>query len=227
VLQNRMHVAAPDPRLLAAIPVVYHVFDVLRLDGGATIGLPYRQRRALLDGLGIRDGTVRVPPAFTDAAPADVYQAAVAHGLEGVVCKRLGSLYHPGRRSPDWVKTPVQLTTEVVVVGWQPGQGRRAGGVGSLLLGVHDRPGHLAYAGKVGTGFTDAMLDHLAARLAPLARPTPALDDVPREQARTARWVEPVLVGEVAYRNRTPDRRLRHPSWRGLRPDREPDEVTG
>jgi bifunctional non-homologous end joining protein LigD len=74
-----------------------------------------------------------------------VYATAVEHGLEGVVCKRMRSTYQPGRRSPDWFKTTVQLTTEVVIVGWQPGQGRRAGGIGSLLLTAHDSTGRLVY----------------------------------------------------------------------------------
>jgi bifunctional non-homologous end joining protein LigD len=224
-LQNRMHVAAPGAALLGSTPVVYYLFDVLVLDGEPTVARAYADRRALLDDLGIRHPAVQVPPAFLDAHPPDVYAAAVEHGLEGVVCKRLRAGYQPGRRSPDWVKTPVQLTTEILVVGWQPGQGRRGGGIGSLLLGAHDAAGRLVYVGKVGTGFTQTMLADLATRLAPLARETAAVAEVPREQLRATRWVEPVVVGEVAYRNRTPDGRLRHPSWRGLRPDRDTGEV--
>jgi bifunctional non-homologous end joining protein LigD len=109
----------------------------------------------------------------------------------------------------------------VVIVGWKPGAGRRAGTLGSLLLAVHDDAGEPVFAGHVGTGFTDAALRRLGEDLARLERATPALPDVPRDHARHARWVEPVLVGEVVFRNWTPDGRLRHPVWRGLRPDRE------
>jgi bifunctional non-homologous end joining protein LigD len=225
LLQNRMHVAEPGPALLDATPVIYYPFDVLALDGEPTLARPYAQRRALLDDLGLTAPPVQAPPAFLDAHTPDVYATAVQHGLEGVVCKRMRSTYQPGRRSPDWIKTPVQLTTEVVIVGWQPGQGRRGGGIGSLLLGAPDPAGRLVYTGKVGTGFTQAMLTDLASRLAPLTRPTPAVAEVPRDQLRTTRWVEPTIVGEVAYRNRTPDGRLRHPSWRGLCPDRHPDDA--
>jgi bifunctional non-homologous end joining protein LigD len=100
------------------------------------------------------------------------------------------------------------------------------GGIGSLLLGVHDEHGRLVYAGHVGTGFTGRMLDDLAVRLRPLARKTsPLADEVPRAQAKDAQWVTPRVVGEVAFAEWTADGRLRHPSWRGLRPDKSADEV--
>jgi bifunctional non-homologous end joining protein LigD len=225
LLQNRMHVAAPTAALLRSIPVTYYLFDLLALDGAPTVALPYARRRELLDALALDAAPVRTPPAFPDADPAQVYRAALDNGLEGVVCKRTGSTYQPGRRSPDWVKVPVTLTQEVLVIGWQDGAGRRTGMIGALLLAVHDADGTLVYVGKVGTGFTDRALRELAADLRPLARPEGAAPDVPRADARGAHWVQPSLVGEVAFRTWTPDARLRHPSWRGLRPDRRPDEV--
>jgi bifunctional non-homologous end joining protein LigD len=146
-------------------------------------------------------------------------------GLEGVVAKRLASVYLPGRRSPDWRKVKHVRMQEVVIAGWRPGQGRREGGLGSLILGVQGPEG-LQHAGGVGTGFTGRMLDDLAARLAPLARSTsPFAHELPRAETRDARWVEPRLVGEVVYTEWTPDGRLRHPSWRGLRPDKRPEDV--
>jgi bifunctional non-homologous end joining protein LigD len=93
------------------------------------------------------------------------------------------------------------------------------------LLAVYDQRDRLTYAGHVGTGFTDLALRHLRQELALLARSTPTVPDVPREHARHAHWVEPALVGEVAFRNWTPDNRMRHPSWRGLRTDRSPASV--
>jgi bifunctional non-homologous end joining protein LigD len=167
---------------------------------------------------------VQVPAHHPDADPAQITAAAAAHGLEGVVAKRLTSPYRPGRRSPDWVKIPFSHHQEVVIVGYKPGEGRRAGTIGSLVLAVNDPAGALTYAGGVGTGFTDAMLRDLQRQTAPLRRGTAPVP-VPREHARGVHWLEPVLVGEVAYRNWTPDGRLRHPSWRGLRPDRTPDEA--
>jgi bifunctional non-homologous end joining protein LigD len=170
---------------------------------------------------------VDTPPWFSDVAGQDVLRAARDTGLEGVVSKRLDSEYQPGRRSHAWIKTPLWQTTEVIVGGWTPGTGRRSNTLGSLLLGMYDRDGRLRYVGNVGTGFTDAMLDQLLATLTKLEQPTsPFADEVPREYARAARWVRPTLVGDIEYRNWTPDGRLRHPTWRGLRPDKEPAEVT-
>ncbi len=149
-----------------------------------------------------------------------------AQGLEGLVAKRRTSTYHPGRRSPDWVKVKHLLRLSAVVCGWKPGAGGRSGQVGSLLLGVHG-PDGLTYAGHVGTGFSDATLRLLARQLAPLARELPAYDGaVPREHARVARWVEPVLVVDVEATGWTREGRLRHPSYKGLRDDLEPEEVT-
>lgn len=219
-LQQRLHVAAPSRALLAAVPVRYYVFDVLHLDGDDLTPRPYADRRALLHDLALDGGAIRVPANFVDVEGRAVLHAAEVALLEGVVAKRLTGPYRPGRRSADWTKIPLARTQEVVVVGWKPGDGRRAGTIGSLLLAVHgEQP---VFAGHVGTGFTDADLRHLRALLAPLERATPAVPGVPREHARHARWVEPVLVGEVTFRNWTPDGRLRHPSWRGLRTDRDP-----
>ena len=145
-------------------------------------------------------------------------------GLEGVVAKQLTSTYQPGRRSPAWVKVKNVRAQEVVIGGRAPGKGRRSGTIGALPLGV---PGadRLDYAGKVGTAFTDAMLHDLTDDLEPLAVPASPYLAVPRPDVRDARWVKPVLVGEVAFSEWTGDGRLRHPAWRGLRPDRSADQV--
>jgi bifunctional non-homologous end joining protein LigD len=166
-----------------------------------------------------------VPPAF-DGQAEDAKAASLAQGLEGVLAKRRDSTYEPGRRSRNWTKVKNIKTQEAVVVGWRPGEGRRSGQFGSLLLGVHNDEGRLVYAGHVGTGFSEKVLDDLARRLAPLERKTSPLDDeVPRTEARDAHWVRPTLVGEVAFSEWTQDGRLRHPVWRGLRPDKDADEV--
>ena len=117
-------------------------------------------------------------------------------------------------------------TQEVVIGGWKPGEGRRAGTIGSLLLGIHDDDGNLVYAGHVGTGFSDAVLDELQAMLdASSARPRPYAADIPRADTKDAHWVTPSLVAEVRFGEWTPDGRLRHPSYRGLRPDKTAAEV--
>ncbi len=225
LLQDRMHVRHPPAELRERVPVSFYAFDLLHLDGHPLLALPYDERRDRLLALDPPAG-VLVPPAFTDVDGAQLLEVARAHRLEGVVAKRRGARYEAGRRSPAWVKTALSHTQEVLVGGWTPGEGRRTRTFGSLLLGAHDADGRLRYLGHVGTGFRDLVLDDLVARLRPLRRPTSPFDEqVPREHARHARWVEPVLVGEVEYRLMTRDGRLRHASWRGLRPDRAPDEV--
>jgi bifunctional non-homologous end joining protein LigD len=225
-LQQRMHVAsaATARRLAESDPAVYLIFDLLHLDGRNLFDLPYTQRRELLEGLELDGDSWQIPPAFTGDG-AHAVEASKQQGLEGIMAKRSGSRYLPGRRSPDWVKVKNFRTQEVVVGGWSPGKGRRAGTVGALLLGVPTSEG-LRYVGQVGTGFTDAMLRDLAERLGHIARKTsPFSPDVPRADARDAQWVAPQLVGEVMFGEWTGDGRLRHPSWRGLRPDKNPDEV--
>ena len=228
LLQQRMHVRAPGAELRERVPVSLYLFDVLVVDGRRLLGEPFDVRREQLVGLGL-DGLagVAVPPSFTDVTGAQLLEVARTHRLEGVVAKRRSSRYEPGRRSAAWIKTALMTTREVLIGGWTPGEGRRVDTFGALLLGAWDGPGRLRYLGNVGTGFTQQMLRDLLARLGPLSRPdSPFGEPVPREHSRGVHWVSPRLVGEVEYRTLTADNRLRHAAWRGLRPDRDPDEVT-
>jgi bifunctional non-homologous end joining protein LigD len=200
------------------------VFDVLHASGSSLLDVALSERRQVLEGLGLEGGCWSVPPTFPGAARA-LHAATREEGLEGVVVKRLDSRYEPGRRSDCWLKVKHLRRQSAVVAGWKPGEGGRAGRIGSLLLGVHDAAG-LVYAGHVGTGFSAATLRLLGERLAPLRRDTPAFDGpVPREHARTAVWVEPALVCDVEFTAWTRDGRLRHPSFKGLRDDLVPGEV--
>ena len=223
-LQNRMHRTGPEvPGMAAAAPVTYLVFDLLAWDGEDLLGLPYAQRRERLDALGLTGHRWISTPWFRGGG-AQVLAASQENGLEGVVAKRLDSSYRPGLRGPDWRKIKNFRTQAVVVGGWRPGQGRRTGTIGSLLVGVPDDEGRLVYVGHVGTGFTDQDLRDLQ-RTFTARRTTPFEGALPREATRDAHWVEPDLVGEVAYAVWTADNRLRHPSWRGVRDDLEPDDV--
>jgi len=227
LLQHRMHVRSPSAELQAAVPVLLYLFDVLEIDGTSLLHEPYDTRRERLLELGL-DALpgVAVPPAFTDVPGAQLLEVARTHRLEGLVAKRRGSRYEPGRRSSSWLKTALLTTQEVVLAGWTPGTGRRASTLGALLLGAYDDEGRLRFLGHVGTGFTDAVLRDLLDRLTPLRRPGSPYDEpVPAEYARRAHWAEPRLVGEVHYRSMTHDGRLRHAVWRGLRSDRDPAEA--
>ena len=148
--------------------------------------------------------------------------ASRAQGLEGVIAKRLESRYRPGRRSRDWLKVKNVRAQEFVIAGWQPGQGRRAASLGSLLVGHYDS-GQLRYAGKVGTGFGDADLSLLRQRLEPLE--VEASPFAGRQPPKGSRFVEPQLVAEVEFAEWTQAGTLRHPSYKGLRDDKPASEV--
>jgi bifunctional non-homologous end joining protein LigD len=207
----------PPDRLAAAVPVTLIVFDLLRAGSRSLLRNPYAQRRDLLDGLGlVVPGIIEVPPAFPGNAAA-LLQASRDQGYEGTMLKRPASRYLPGRRSADWIKIRNIRAVDVLVGGWLPGSGHRASLPGSLLIGTPG-PAGLDFAGSVGTGFTQAALRELASLLNALEQPaSPFTLALPPPIARRARWVRPVLAGEVAYLERTPAGRLRQPVWRGLR----------
>jgi bifunctional non-homologous end joining protein LigD len=223
LLQSRIHIGHPPARLIHDAPTLMYLFDLLHQDGESLLDVPYTGRRARLEDLGLDQDPVRIPPWYRGGAD-DILAVSAANGLEGVVGKPLASRYYPGLRR-EWIKIKNVRHQEVVICGWKPGEGRRAETIGSLLVGVYDDHA-LRYAGHVGTGFTQAMLTDLMRRLRPLQRDTSPFDaPVPAQHARTARWVEPRLVGEVAFTEWTGDRVLRHPSWRGLHTGHNPAQA--
>jgi bifunctional non-homologous end joining protein LigD len=224
-LQPRIHVQDPAPELIKQVPVSYYIFDLLYLDGNTTFPLPYTQRRELLESLALRGPHWDTPP-YRRGGGAQALEESQRQGLEGIVAKRLDSPYEPGRRSGAWIKVKNVRTQEVVIGGWTPGKGRREGTIGALLVGIPG-PGGLEYAGQVGTGFNRETLDDLMRRLRPLERKTPPFaGTLPARDAKDARWVTPKLVGEVRFGEWTRDGRLRQPTWRGLRLDKSPADVT-
>jgi bifunctional non-homologous end joining protein LigD len=227
LLQHRINLTKPADieRTAKTYPAQLMLFDILELNGQSLIKKTYQERREILENLippepGSR---IQVPPIFEGDLRAAL-ETADQLRLEGVVAKRRNSIYQPGRRTHTWLKIKLHRAQEVVIGGWREGQGRRGGGVGSLLMGVPTEAG-LHYVGRVGSGFNDRQLDDIQAKLEKLTRKTSAFIDVPREDARDAHWVTPSLVGEVTYGELTEPGRLRHPVWRGLRPDKAPDEV--
>ena len=227
LLQNRINLTRPVDihRVAASYPAQLMLFDILELNGRSLLKKPYLERRAVLDDV-IRPqpgSRIHVPPIFEGDLTAAI-ETSNQLQLEGVVAKRRSSTYQPGQRSRSWLKIKLHKTQEVIIAGWRGGQGRREGGVGSLLIGVPSSDG-LRYIGRVGSGFNDRQLDEIEALLKPLARKTSPLIDVPRSDARDAHWVTPSLVGEVTYGELTEPGRLRHPVWRGLRSDKSPADV--
>jgi len=229
LLQTRIHASDPTKakHLAAEQPIVYVIFDVLYADGASLMARPYVERRRRLEGLGLVTKNTEhwtLSPQFAGPG-SDVLAASKTQGLEGVVAKRLDSVYLPGKRSPHWIKIKNFLMQEVVIGGWTPGEGSRAGRLGSLLLGIPEGEG-LHYVGQVGTGFTASILEDLAQRLdAARSDHNPFVTEVPSRYRNAATWVDPTLVGEVQFGEWTTDGKMRHPSWRGLRDDKSPDEV--
>jgi bifunctional non-homologous end joining protein LigD len=222
-LQSRMHLTSEHAvrRLSQSDPVHYVLFDLLWLDGRSLIDLPYTERRERLLELGLQGPTWRTPASHVGDGAA-VLEASRAQGLEGIIGKRLDSLYTPGRRSPAWVKVKNVRQTDVVIGGWLPGEGKRSGRLGALVVGFYEDD-ELKYAGRVGTGFDEAELDRLGRLLADLAR-----DDSPfsgRQPPRETRFVEPRLIAHVGYGEWTQTRTLRHPRYLGLRDDIDPETV--
>jgi bifunctional non-homologous end joining protein LigD len=202
-----------------------YAFDLLRIDGRDVTGLPLHERRELLEGVLIPDGVIRLSVAFDDG-PA-LLEQAVELGLEGVIAKRPASRYLAGRRSDSWVKVKTQQRQELIIAGYTRGQGRREGAFGSLVLAI-ERGDELVWAGNCGTGFDDAELDMLIAKLEPLRRETSPLAVTPRMakvRAADVTWVEPELVCEVVFLEWTREGRLRAPSYKGLRDDKEARDV--
>lgn len=228
-LQSRMHVrkSVEARRLAARAPVTYLAFDVLRLYGVELTDRSFSQRRATLERLEVAGAHWTVSPLFDDG-PATA-QAATENGLEGVVAKRLSSLYRPGQRTSDWVKVRFSHRQEFVVGGWEHGEGGRSGGIGSLLLGVYEATPEgaaLVYAGQVGTGFTAASLRAMEKRLRPsVVDSSPFVAMPPDVRGRPITWVRPEVVVEVEFAEWTVEGRLRFASFQGVRTDKRPEEV--
>ena len=199
---------------------VYAAFDLLWLDGDDLRERPLEDRRELLESLLANEGPPFVLAERIEGPGPRALEEARRRGLEGLVAKRVGSRYE-GRRSRDWLKLKLQATQEVAIVGYTPlSSGQR--GIGALLVAVAAEGG-LRYAGKVGTGFTHAVREELERRLAADRIDRAAVRDAPR--MRAAAWVAPRYVAEVSFTEWTADGKLRHPSFKGLRPDRSLDET--
>jgi bifunctional non-homologous end joining protein LigD len=205
--------------------LVFYAFDLLHLDGYDLTGAVLEDRKALLAELVPPQsaGTLRYSDHQAGRGP-EFFRHACDYGLEGIVSKRRDQPYRPGR-STDWLKVKGANRDEFVVIGFtDPAGGRQ--GLGALLLGYYDRHGELHYAGRVGTGFADAQLTSLRARLDRLGRARAAVAALPKSAPlKGVHWTEPELVAEVRYGNWTTDKVLRHATFLGLREDKRPAEV--
>lgn len=224
-LQSRIHVRQPTQALVDSFPVVLVLFDLLELGSNDVTQLPYLQRRRLLTDL-LSDGpSWRVPP-HVEGSGETLVALAQERDLEGVVSKRVNSIYRPGVRSNDWVKVKQRRSQEFVVGGWVDGTGNLAGQIGSVLVGVYAERGNmespLIFAGRCGSGLTESYRQTLSEGFIP--RNDSPFADLPT-QDKTPIFVEPTLVVEVGFTQWQAGYQLRHPTFRGIRVDREPHDV--
>lgn len=202
--------------------LAYFVFDLLHLDGRDLRPLPLEERKRALRSLLRRGpGPVRYGEHVLGSGP-EFFRAACGRGLEGIVAKRRDGPHRPGR-GRDWIKVKCVRTQEFVIGGFTEPKGSRVG-IGALLLGTHGERSLLEYAGKVGTGFTASSAQSLRRSLERLERQASPFASS-RGLPRSARWVEPRLVAQVRFTEWTRDGRLRHPSFEGLREDKQATDV--
>ena len=205
--------------------VEFWAFDILHLDGRSLLRAKYSDRRRLLEALAEGGGLI-VPDQLPGDGP-EALEYARKQRWEGVVAKKRDSTYQPGRRSASWVKDKIWNTQEVVIGGWREGTGGRSSGIGALMLGHSPPTAACDFVGRVGTGFTEKALTKLKKASKPLRDRRITLQheashpDAQRRDLCAARsW-----SAKSATANGPSDGRLRQPSWRGLRPDKTPDEV--
>jgi bifunctional non-homologous end joining protein LigD len=220
-LQQRMQLRDPERARRVGVPVFYYLFDLLHRDGRDVTGLPLRERKALLRrALSFADPLRYL--AHRNVNGERFYQEACHRGWEGLIAKRADSPYRH-ERSRDWLKFKCVNEQEFVIGGYTDPGGKRIR-FGALLVGYYDARGRLRYAGKVGTGYSDAVLRDLGARLARLEQDEPpfASDQLPRSAVH---WVRPELVAQIGFTELTGDGKLRHPRFLGLRRDKPAHEV--
>jgi DNA ligase D-like protein (predicted ligase) len=219
-LQQRLGAAAPSPELVAAYPVVHCVFDILELDREDLTGRPLLERRGRLTSTIRPSAALQVTEAWRGDSERR-FEAACRAGWEGLMAKRADAPYARGR-SKDWLKLKCSWEQELVVGGFTDPAGSRTD-FGALLVGYYE-DGLLRYAGKVGTGYTNATLQELGARLRGLEVPESPFVEV-RPVPRGTHWIRPELVAQIGFAEWTSEGRLRQPRFLGLRDDKRPEEV--
>ena len=227
-LQNERDIA----RVAKEIPVSFVAFDLLYLDGRSLLKSPLEERKGLLEELVVVSDNVQVSPVM----PGDgttMYDAACAQNLEGIVAKKLGSPYRPGKRGKDWLKVKTTFDADLVIGGWSKGEGSRSTSFGSLLVGALDA-GKLRFVGGVGSGFSEKVMAELMPQLKERVTDEMPFDEDPRQMGmgrfgkpiKDPVWVRPQLVARVEFRELTSTGRLRAPVFKGLRVDLDPAECT-
>ncbi len=203
-------------------PATYVVFDILEKEGESLINRPLLERKKMLER-NVKDGSNIVLSMFVEEDGETYYRATLEKGLEGIIAKKKGSKYEPGRRSSSWLKIKKTKDCDCVIFGYTKGKGKRIETFGALILGLYDETVPV-FVGKVGTGFSQRDLKTLSQFFKEFTVDAETLEgvDVPEDIT----WLEPVLVCQVGYQSVTVDEKLRMPKFRGIRSDKKPSECT-
>ncbi len=223
-LAERIHVsdATKARKLSATRPVTFMVFDLLRLYGVDLTSRPLAERREALQRIGLGGPNTQVPPTYDDGEA--LYTATLEQGLEGVVSKRLSSIYSPGRRSREWLKFAHRASMSLVIGGWRL-ETDNTHRLGAVLVGT-PTPQGLHYRGRVGSGLSGMEQERVLAALRDLnVDASPFADKIPKLDAQGTTWVRPEVVVDVRVLGVSAQGRLRQPAYRGLRPDLSPDDL--
>jgi bifunctional non-homologous end joining protein LigD len=232
-LQSRMNLQNEHEikRAMKARPIIYVMFDLLYLDGRSLLNEPVEKRKELLDEIAVPNDRVQVSHTESGAGRA-LFEAARERGLEGIVAKKKGSPYRPGKRTREWQKIKTIHDADFVIGGWSRGEGSRSTTFGAILIGAYDEDDKLVFVGSVGTGFSDAKLEELLPQLKEHEIPDPPFAGGAAavragrfgKPIRDPHWAEPALVARVEYRELTSGWHLRAPSFKGLRTDKSPED---
>ena len=220
-LQERMQNPRPNAAHVVAVPVFFYLFDLIWLDGYDLSALPLLARKRILRRALVFEDPIR----FSEHLEEDgeiAFRAACDKGWEGLIAKRAAAPYTHAR-SRDWLKLKCVNEQEFVILGWTDPQGARSG-LGALLVGYHE-DGELRFGGKVGTGFGQRELTMLIGRLRSIEQPIPPVTATKGLPRKGVHWVRPDLVAQVGFGEWTPDGKLRHPRYLGLRDDKRPEQV--
>ena len=213
--------------------LAYFLFDLLWLEGHDLMNTPLKERRRILQAIAPSGGVIRVSENF-EISGSEFFALADKMGLEGILAKKEDSMYTPDVRSKDWLKIKTQKHQEAIICGYTKNE-NTSKKFSALLLGVYHGK-ELEFIGPVGTGFDTKMQSEILKRLKPYETKTcpfkiePEYNKPsrfrPNPPAATVTWVKPKVVAEITYRALSSDGSLRHPSFKGLRDDKHPEEVT-
>lgn len=197
-------------------PLIYYVFDILSLKGKDLKDLPLLERKKILKRTLISSPVVRYCDHIENKGK-DFFKAIKKGGLEGIIAKKKDSVYLPGVRTKQWLKIKHHKSQEAIIVGFTEPKGSRQH-FGSILLAQY-RNGKLQYIGHAGTGFTDKILKELMTQMKPLVEKRLPFEENIKANGRVT-WIKPQIVCEVAYSEITTGGMLRHPVYKGLRPEK-------